>query len=120
MITTRVLPPDEYHKLGGLPISSLQPPDPTRCQIVVVEDGTEIVGTMAVIVLPILEGVWVKEDYRKTAAFGRLWKGMQKLLKTMDIHSVAGFVQTPEMVALAATAGFDRMVEGTLCLKPHL
>jgi hypothetical protein len=116
MIKVRELPAKEYHRLAGLPIAAGNP-DPTRCQILVAEnEAGEIVGTFGVLLVPLLEGLWVREDYRKTTTFGRLWNGMQQFLKRCGFEHVAGFVETADMKNLAEKAGFTTL-EGTLCHK---
>lgn len=71
-LVTRVLPPEEWHRLAGSAFDDvirLVSPDDVR--IVVVEDEGRIVGHWAAWRMTHLEGAWVDPAYQKRASVAR-------------------------------------------------
>ena len=61
----RVLPKEEWHRLGDLPISELvEFVRPEDVRIVVVEKDEKIVATMTVMRITHLEGTWIDPEHR--------------------------------------------------------
>lgn len=109
--TVRILSAEEWHKLAELPIGATGIPDPERCHILVAEtpDG-EIVGTWALVTVPFLEGLWVKEEYREHSSIaGRLLSTMKSLLHSLGIFQSFTLVQDVPVLILAHKAGFERL-----------
>jgi hypothetical protein len=80
-VTTRILPPEEYPRLAGTELELVWPTLPMDAAVVVVEDGTEIVGCWAAFTLAHVEGVWVAPAHRgKTSVARRLLGGMRRAL----------------------------------------
>lgn len=77
---TRVLPIEEWPRLKGTEAERLWPMlDPTRSQVLVVEDAGRILGCWVLMWQMHAECVWVAEDQRKgTAVQRRLWEAMQE------------------------------------------
>lgn len=108
--TVRLLPFEEWDRLDTFPIMANGYPDPNTTAIMVAEDEAgEIVGTWCAITPIILEGLWVREDHRKGLTAGRLLYGMKAFLKDLNMISAYTLVQTPEVLALAEKAGFERI-----------
>lgn len=71
-MTTRILPPDEWSKVGHTGMAQfLSFATPRDTQIVVIEDGEQIVGCWAVVRITHLEGVWIDPAYRKRVSVVR-------------------------------------------------
>jgi N-acetylglutamate synthase-like GNAT family acetyltransferase len=75
----------------------------------------EIVGTWEAIAPVVLEGLWVREDYRKTMVLGKIFISMKSLLRSMNISRAFTLVQTPDVKALAEKGGFE-MIPGEFCM----
>ena len=73
-MTTRELPPEEWHRLTETQLPALMPHiAPRDVSVVVVEDGDTIVGAVALMWMPHFEGAWVAPSYRKRGTvFARL------------------------------------------------
>lgn len=64
-LVSRLLPPAEWGRLSGRELATVLPHVPERdVQIVVIEDGDQIVAYQAVLRLPFLGGLWVDPAYR--------------------------------------------------------
>ena len=111
----RVLPPEEWYRLEGLPIATHGLPDPTYTTIIVVEAGGKIVGTWSALMPVVLEGLWLDEAHRHTTAAGRLLIEMKRYLYEEGITIAYTLVQTPEVLALAEKAGFTKL-DGDFCM----
>lgn len=69
----RVLPPDEYSRLSVTGEPQMYPTvRPEDIEIWVVEDGEEIVGSLSVVRVPHLEGVWIAPDRRGSPTISTL------------------------------------------------
>lgn len=75
---TRVLPPEEWHRLAGTEVESLVPGlTPENAQVVVVDAGGEIVGTWAVLRIVHVECLWIAPAHqRKGSVARRLIRGV--------------------------------------------
>jgi hypothetical protein len=73
-MTTRILPPEEWHRLDRTGMcDALRYVEPADVQVVVVERDGEIVGAWSVLRIVHLEGVWIAPAYRsKGSVAGRL------------------------------------------------
>lgn len=114
-MTVRQLPVEEWERLEGLPIATHGLPDPNFTIVFVVEDEGLIVGTWSALTPVVLEGLWLRESYRKTTAAGRLLVEMKQFLIDGGITAAYTLVQTPEVLALAEKAGFERL-DGDFCM----
>lgn len=103
----RQLPFEEWDKLEGLPIATNGLPNPDTSVIFVVEVDDQIVGTWEAVTPIVLEGLWIREDYQKTTACGRLYYAMTSFLKSINVDRVYTLVQTPEVKDLAQHGGFE-------------
>jgi hypothetical protein len=83
-MTSRILPTDEWGKLDGTELGEVVKAGamPTRAEIVVVEDGGQIVGCWALMPYYHCEGIFVAESHRgKSSVQRKLWSGMMRLAK---------------------------------------
>lgn len=89
-MTSRVLPVEEWPRLRGTEAETLWPHlDPTMAQVLVVEDGGEIVGTWVLVKMVHAECVWIAPAYR--GSFGvakRLLVGMRRLALACGVKTV--------------------------------
>lgn len=68
----RILPPEEWARLGRTELPPLLPyVDPDNCAVVVVEDGERIVASMAALRATHFEGLWVEPEHRGNAGVMR-------------------------------------------------
>lgn len=109
-MTTRLLPANEWAKLRGTELDAVWPRLPETAQIVVVEDGDQIVGCWALLPVWHLEGVYIAPEHRKRGAVARrLWTGMQRLLRASGVSSVATAACSDEVRALLAHLGATQL-----------
>ena len=114
---TRVLPVDEWPRLGGMPAWGEAPlPDPEHALIVVVEDdGGEILMHWVAVTFVHLECLWKRPDCG-AGVTRALLETMFDELRSRDIAAVWTIAQTPEIDRLARHAGFERL-PGAMYLK---
>ena len=120
MLTTRVLPPEEWDRLTGEigAVRDQLPPD--RTTVLVVEDDGAIVGCWALLTIYHAEGVWVHPAYRKrTSVARRLWVGMWALVQSLGAESFVTGAHAPEIDALLRERGTLLPPEYVLCLSPR-
>jgi len=120
----RQLPFEEWDKLDGFPIAQnggRHPfydilPNPEVSIIIVAEtEGGEIVGTWSAVAPVVLEGLWVKEEYRKKGVFPKMYNTMMDSIFNMGITNVYTLVQTPDVKSLALKLGFE-IIPGEFCM----
>lgn len=106
-MTTRILPPDEWPKLAGTELGQAAPYfDPERATIIVVEDGSTIVGCWALLSMWHVEGVWIHPEHRKAGAVARrLMRGMTKQAKDQGARVVITAALSDEVVGLIGHLG---------------
>jgi hypothetical protein len=121
-MTRRLLPPEEWPKLGDTPELGAvwQLLDPASTSVLVVEDGEKLVGCWAFITVLHAEGVYVDPGYRSNAGVARhLWRGMRECADSLKAAACWAAVDTPQIVALLEAHGaqkfpFDSYVLPTL------
>jgi hypothetical protein len=113
--TPRVLPPDEWERLRDLPFATNGLPDPATSVIIVTETAQgEIVGLWALLLQPMLDGLWVHPDHRQTATrhgsviAGHLLRTMKAFLQEFAIPAAFTVISDPAVMTLAVKAGFER------------
>ncbi len=89
-MTSRQLPPDEWHKLTGTEAEQLYPLlNPETTAIVVVEDGDRIVGCHVLMWVLHAECLWIHPDHRGKSSVGRrLWGAVQKTAIRAGVHAL--------------------------------
>lgn len=70
-MSARVLPPEEWHRLGDQRAAFYSSVNPEDVRVLVVEEGEEIVATMAVLRIPHLECFWMAPDKAGNAGVTR-------------------------------------------------
>ncbi len=108
MFTERDLPRDEWDRLIGWPVYWLMPwlkaLDEDQVIIHVVEHEGEIIATQALFAMAHLEGLTVREDFRKhTAPQRMLWRWVAAV--TRDRDGVMTAADTPEVEAIIRKLG---------------
>lgn len=113
----RILPPDEFHKLQGLPLYDTVAG--TGSLVIVVEDpeGT-IVGTWAALWTLHLEGLYVRPESRHIAPVAiRLYDTMFQTLQQLDIQQVLTVTQDDIVGGMTEKIGGQK-VAGDLWVIP--
>lgn len=81
-MTTRVLPPDEWHKLAGTEAEQAWPHLTASSQVLVVEHEDQIVGCWVLMPVLHVECFYIAPEHRKRASVGRrLLAGMARLVR---------------------------------------
>lgn len=82
-MSTRVLPPDEWHRLAHTEVGALWETLPSTAQAIVVEDETgAIVGCWLVLPVVHVECLWIAEAHRgRTSVARRLWSAMRAVAR---------------------------------------
>lgn len=90
MITSRVLPEDEWPRLAGTELETVWPHlDPSSACIRVVEDGGRIVGHAVLFSAWHLESAWIAPEYRRGVRVGRrLLSGVRADLRARHVREV--------------------------------
>lgn len=118
MTTVRILPKNEWPRLFSIgPFAQAQVlPDPLYANVLVEEnEAGEIVGCWEATSIILLEGLWRREDQRKSFSAKRLLFGMIEFLRDRRVKTAITVVQNAEVRALAEKAGFVHL-PGTLHL----
>lgn len=116
-MSVRVLPPDEWNRLSEIgPFATAQVlPDPVFATVIVEEDDQsgEIVGCWMVTSIMLLEGLWRREDRRKSPTGARrLLFGMIDYLRNRRVKTAITAIQDAEVESLALKAGFHPVPGG--------
>lgn len=113
LLCARVLPPEEWAtKLIGTDLECVisdlrQRPEAT--QVVIVEDGSNVVGCWAVMNVLTVHGLWINPEYRKRGTVARrLLEAMKATVRRLGATAVATSACTPEIEALLDHAGGTR------------
>lgn len=104
MFVTRILPRTEYDRLGSTALAecALQVRD-REGDVIVVEDGDQIVGCWALFPVLHVEGLWIADSHQKRASVARrLWLGMKRLVKVRGGVKVATAACSDDVRALLA------------------
>lgn len=106
---TRVLPADEWQKLG-LPDESL-PSDPENALVVIVQNSEgEVIGRWMAYSITILEGLEIDPRYQKRPTVAsRLFTSMIRLLRYRGVTAASTLIQKTEIEELAKHVGFTQL-----------
>lgn len=109
---TRILPESEWPKLIGTEAEAVWPHlDPGKSQVIVVEDGDQIVGTWTLMYVLHAECLWIAPSHRKGASVGRrLLSALHAMAKKMDVGTVATAAQTDDVRAMLDHIGAQKLV----------
>ena len=88
-MTTRILPPDEWHRLRPM-WDAIDQVTPDALTVVVAEDDAgEIAGCWGLITLAHVEGIWIRPDHRaRSVVLRKLWRAMRALVTGRQIGAV--------------------------------
>lgn len=88
-LVTRILPCTEYARLSGTELDTVWPHLPERAQVLVVEDGDQIVGCWALYPLWHAEAIWISPAHRKVGRVARrLLQAMWDLARGVGAKTV--------------------------------
>lgn len=91
MTTVRVLDPEEYDLLRQVPDGFM--PDPENSvAVVALDDSGRLAGRMTVVVIPHLEGTWVREDFRGGTVAFRMEKAVIERMRELGPKKLLAFV----------------------------
>ena len=114
----RVLPPDEWDRLLGLPFALNGLPNVETTILFVAETPTgEIVGLWGIFLNPMLDGLWVEPNHRHTLIAGQLLRTMKAFLQEQGVSYAFTVISDPPVMTLAHKAGFVR-APGDLWILP--
>src|SRR3990167_9526559 len=107
VMTTRVLPPEEWHRLVGTEVESIVPGlVPEHTQVLVVEQDGAIVGTWAVLRLVHVECLWIAPAHRRKAGVAaRLLRAMVQAAERWRTPSVWTGSMSPEVTSMIQRLG---------------
>lgn len=114
----RALPVSEWERLQGLDLYPLvQQMDPSRVEVLTVEDGGEIIGCWAFLWMPHAEGVWIHPDYRgKTSVARKLWREMQRIAERWNLRTLVTGACDPMIASLLEHHGAAKVLADTYVL----
>lgn len=106
MLTDRILPPEEWHRLEGELVPLLPHLDPRRVTIVVVEEDGVIVGRLVWIKADHVENAWMAPSHRgKTAVARRGWRRIRQLIREDGGKTMMVSANCREMAAMFEKRG---------------
>jgi hypothetical protein len=90
MMTTRVLPPEEWDRLAGTELEGLAAARLDTMTVLAVEDAEgAIVGCWSLLPIWHVEGIWIAPDHRgRSAVARRLLAGMRAVMAARGLHGV--------------------------------
>lgn len=106
-MTTRVLPPDEWHRLVGTEAEAVWPlVDASTTQVLVVEQDGAIVGSWLAMRVLHVECLWIAPEHRKAGSVGRrLLAGMTRLLRDLGAKAAMTCAMTDDVRRLIEHRG---------------
>lgn len=104
---TRILDPSEWHRLAGTEAEPLVPHlQPMETRVLVVEDGSEIVGAWVLLRLVHAECVWIAPSHRgRGRVAAKLLSGMRSLARLWGSKAVLTASASPDVDALIGKLG---------------
>lgn len=110
-MTSRILPPSEWHRLVGTEVESIVPGlVPEKTAVLVVEDAGQIIGTWVALRMEHVECFWIAPEHRgKAAVAGRLLREMRAVLGSWSAPCPLTASVTPEMTAMIERLGGIRL-----------
>lgn len=117
-MTTRILPKDQYGKLVGTELEGAIDLLPSDAEVLVVEDGAEVVGCWAAIPHLHVEGLWVHPDRRgKMGVTRRLWTAMMEWAALNGRQTVLTGCNSDVIARLLAHAGAVQLPGTTYAIR---
>src|SRR5262245_36061718 len=107
MMTTRLLPPDEWPRLEQTALAGVwaQLP-PTAIVLAVEDDAGTLLGAWALVQLWHAEGVWIAPAHRgKAGVARRLWALLHEVGRALGVSAILTGQQSPEVARLLAHVG---------------
>ena len=111
MLTTRVLPPQEWHKIvdaGIEPFATHGLPDPAHWRFVVAEDEGQLVGLDGLYETIHNDPWWVHPAYRgHPTMLRKLWTETREVLHQFGVGVVHVTIGDPQVQEIAERFGFQ-------------
>ena len=112
-LTTRILPPDEWHRLVGTELETV-----VAClavdapaHVLVIEQDECIVGCWLLMATWHVEGLWVAPTHRKRGRVGqRLLDGMRTLVRGFGSHAVVTASLSTDVTTLLRKIGATELL----------
>ena len=104
-MTSRVLPPDEWHRLTGTMLENVTASFVPDSIVMVVEDGNDIVGCGVYYPQWHLDGVWMKPDAPRVSVGRRLWALIRQVAHDRKLTSTWAMAVTPTSRKLVHALG---------------
>ena len=106
-MNSRILPPEEWHRLDGTEAEQLWPTlDPQNVRVVAVEDGDELVSCWVAMRVVHMECLWVKPSHRGLAGVARrLFAGLRQVAVEWDLRGVVTSSLSPVVTDLIRRFG---------------
>jgi len=102
----KFLEPNEYHKLDGIDGAGFTPDN--SLVAVAVDDDDKVIGRMAIVQLPHLEGSWVAPAHRGSTVGARLEKTCVNKLKELGAATVIGFAPDDTLELYLKRLGYTK------------
>lgn len=104
---TFILDPLDYEKLYPTPqLGPVRAQLPQGTNVIVAEEGEEIIGTWALVPLVHLEGFWISPEHQKKAGVGRaLLRKMAQTAQEMGAKVVITGAESEEIEKLISKVG---------------
>jgi len=111
-MTSRVLPPEEWHRLVGTEAELIWPHlDPARSHVLAVEHNGAIVGTWVLMQVLHAECLWIAPSHRgRTSVARRLWTAMQRTARGLGAKAVATAAMTDDVRRLLDHVGATKVL----------
>lgn len=103
----RVLPPNEYPRLAAVEEGYV--PDPNNAVVLVAEEDGEIVGRWFLVVMPHVEGIWIRPDKRGGTLGYRLEKAMCTEAKDAGLERILAFADNDTHVDYMTRLGWKKL-----------
>lgn len=111
-MTSRLLPVEEWPRLRGTLLDPAWQDFAPTDRVLVVEDGGEIVGCVALFQRWHLEGAWIHPDCRGRVGIGRrIWSGVKALVQAIGCPEVVSMAVTPESRRPIEKLGAARLMD---------
>lgn len=104
---SRILPPEEWHRLNGTEAEEAWPVfDPRNTIVLVVEENGEIVSTWTAMRVVHMECLWVRPSHRGLVSVARrLFMGLREIAATWGARSVWTASLSPDVTNLIKRFG---------------
>lgn len=109
-MNVRVLSHGEYKLLDQIPKELLSDPDPARTIAIAALEGDELLGCAFLVVLPHIEGIWVKPEHQKGIVAKRIEEVLVEHSKrVLGIDRIFAYAFTDQIASYLERVGYKRI-----------